>query len=187
MNKYQKEKSREIRDIMRANPWRKMSYKEAKRQWRKGIRAFRVGEPRMNGWLTGDLAHLGFSRSKMRELGEAYYKILRYCGERNLGFSCRYEYWADSYMLRFNGWSVDGKQYCVRHAVSGTLLRQYRGSLMNIVHRVLDETNCRLQEFIFPSVIKPSDMGLDLDHKMLFSDAEIMSRDAVLAKINVKE
>jgi hypothetical protein len=41
MNKYQKEKSREIRDIMRTDPWRKMSYKEAKRKWRNGIRVLR--------------------------------------------------------------------------------------------------------------------------------------------------
>lgn len=40
MNKYQKEKSRQIKDIMRADPGHRMSYKEAKRIWRKVARSF---------------------------------------------------------------------------------------------------------------------------------------------------
>lgn len=43
MNKYQKEKSHEIRDIMRADKFGRTTYKEAKRKWRKGIRAFPIG------------------------------------------------------------------------------------------------------------------------------------------------
>lgn len=41
MNKYQKAKSREIRDIMRK--LRKVTYKEAKRRWKDGFRALPTG------------------------------------------------------------------------------------------------------------------------------------------------
>lgn len=185
MNKYQKEKSREIRDIMRSDNFGRMAYKEAKRRWRKGIRAFKVG----NEWVGVDIAHLGFSRKQIMEAGRAYLKVLEYCTKRNLKLDCYYDHHTDAYILRFHGRSVDRKAYYVGHAVSALNLRYYRGSLMDITERVLDDVNSRLQEFIFPSVIKSSSMNmrLDLDRRMLFSDHEIMSREEVLAKISVKE
>ena len=34
MNKYQKQKSREIKALMRSDKWGRMTYKEARRKWR---------------------------------------------------------------------------------------------------------------------------------------------------------
>ena len=96
MNKYQKEKSREIRDIMRADylyPLHRYTYKEAKKRWRKGIRAFRVGDMWM--WKAADMGRLGFNRAKLREVGQAYYKISEFCIRNGYTLDCRY----DSYLM----------------------------------------------------------------------------------------
>lgn len=183
MNKYQKEKSREIRDIMRSDNWRRMTYKEAKRKWRKGIRAFRIGD--MYAWKAANLSHLGFSRKQLKEIGKAYHKISLYSTNRNLIFDCYHEVHVDSYILRFTGWAYNGKKFGIGQVVSCDQIRQYSGSLLDITHRVLEEVECRRKQFVFPSEIKP--MKLDLDRRMLFGDSKIMSREEVLAVISVKE
>lgn len=183
MNKYQKEKSREIRDIMRTDLFGRMTYKEAKRKWRNGIRAFRVGNPKMNTWIVKDLAHLGFSRSKLMELSRAYHKVLKYCAERNLGFTCSYDPYFDHYDLRFNGWSVDRKKYTVMHSVTGACIRQCRGSLMDIAELVLEKVNRQLQEFVFPSVIKAPVEIESLYPKLVLHDWKIQNPEAVFGKI----
>lgn len=127
-----------------------MTYKEAKRKWRKGIRAFKVGD----AWIAKDLARMGFSRSRLIEVGAVYYNILKYTAERKLGFACCYEPYFDSYELRFNGWSADGKKYTVYRTVTGVLIRQYQGPLSDIADRVLEDVNRKLREFVLPSVIK---------------------------------
>lgn len=185
MNKYQKEKSREIRDIMRSNYPLKTTYKQAKRKWRKGVRAFRIGD--MYAWKEADLAHLGFNRKQLQELGEAFYKILTYCGERNLGFNCFYEANVDSYVLRFTGRSVDGKSFGIMRAVNGYSIRYYAGSLLEITHRMLDEVNYRLQKFIFPDVIKTDLNTESLYPRMILHDWKIARSEDVFCKIIVKE
>ena len=49
MNKYQKRKSRVIRNIMRLDPWGRMTYKEAKRKFDPKILRI-VDEPRSEFW-----------------------------------------------------------------------------------------------------------------------------------------
>lgn len=149
MNQYQKQKSREIRDIMRTDKWGQMTYKDAARKWRKGIRAFKIGE--MHAWKTLDCSKLGFSREQLKEAGQEYYRLLRYCAERNLTLDCRYDSFVDHYELRFTGRSADGKRYGIQHSVTGILLQQYVGPLSNITDRVLEQINTELQEFHFPS------------------------------------
>lgn len=185
MNKYQKEKSREIRDIMRSDGFGRMTYKEAKRKWRNGIRAFRIGD--MYAWMAADIAHLGFSRGKLREVGQAYNKVLAYCGERNLGLMCYYVAVSDHYTLRFSGWSADGKKFAVMHAVSGDTIQHCKGSLLDITHRVLEEVNCRLQEFIFPSVVKTDLNAESLYPRMTLHPWDLRTPEAVFGKIIVKE
>lgn len=153
MNKYQKQKSREIRDIMRSDKFNRMTYKEARRKWRKGIRAFKIGE--MHAWQTLDCAKLGFSRGTVEEVGQEYCKLLRYCAERNLMLDCRHEPFFDHYELRFTGRTADGKRYGIMESVTGILLRQYVGPLSNITERVLEKVNAQLQEFHFPSPVRP--------------------------------
>lgn len=185
MNKHQKEKSREIRDIMRSDGFGRMTYKEAKRKWKKGIRAFRIGD--MHAWKAADISHLGFSHKQLKEVGKAYYKVLVYCSDRRLLFSCYYESCFDSYVLRFSGLSVDGKKYGISQSITGDLIRQYRGSLMDITERLLEMVNHRLREFTLPSVVKT-----DIDEKSLYPRIVIHPWDArsvenVFSKIIVKE
>ena len=152
MNKYEKERSREIRDIMRSDRFNRTTYKEAKRKWRKGIRAFRIGD--MYAWKAVDIAHLGFSRNKLREVGQAYYKIVEYCALRGLIFDCRYEPYFDCYEMSFRGHTPDGRRFGCRQSVTGVLLRHHSGSVLDITNRVLEMVNDELREFILPSVSK---------------------------------
>lgn len=172
MNKHQKEKSREIRDIMRSDGFGRMTYKEARRKWRAGIRAFRIGD--MYAWKEADLAHLGFNRKKLQEVGKAFHKVLTYCGERNLAFDCFYESKVDAYTLRFTGRSVEGERFGIMQVVSGDKLRYYKGSLLDITHRVLDEVECRRKEFIVPK-------------EVVMANLDDRSVEDVFSKIIVKE
>lgn len=150
MNKYQKEKSREIRDIMRSDPWGRMTYKEAKRKWRKGIRAFRIGDMQsLHALKAVDLAHLGFTRSKLREVGQAYHNIIKYCAKRELAFDCCYEPRSDYYWLKFKGRSWDGRMCEVRTSVTADSLRQYAGSVVDIAEHVLSEVDERFKKLDF--------------------------------------
>ena len=146
MNKYQKARSREIKDIIRADhyegapasPWRlgRMSYKQARREWKRGIRAFRVGNTWM--WKAADLGSLGFNRAKLREVGQAYYKISEYCICNGLTLDSKYESCFDAYLLKFTGWLPDGQKYRVGHSVTVDLLRQYTGNLIDIAEHILN-------------------------------------------------
>lgn len=151
MNKYQKERSREIRDIMRSDGFGRMTYKEAKRKWRKGIRAFRIGD--MYAWKAADISHLGFTHKQLKEVGKAYHEIIKYCAKNSLAFTCQYEPYFDSYQLGFRGRSLDGKMYSQRHSVTATLLRQYTGSVVDIAEYVLHAVDHELQKsgFIVPA------------------------------------
>lgn len=180
MNRYQKEKSREIRDIMRTDKWGRMTYKEAKRKWRKGIRAFRIGDSYI--WKAADLSHLGLSRSRLTELGRAYGKIMKYANERGLIFTCEYEPFFDSYQLRFKG-TMNGRRYGISHSVTGCVLRLYGGPFTDIADRVRDEVNHKLQEFHFPSVAKPVPEIESLYPRMTIHPWEPMSVEEVLSKL----
>lgn len=186
MNKYQKEKSREIRDIVRSDGFGRTTYKEAKRKHRKGIRAFRIGD--MYAWKEANLAHLGFNRKQLQDVGKAYYKILTYCGERNLAFNCYHEAHVDSYILRFTGRSVDGKRFGIMQAVNGDSIRYYAGSLLDIAHRVLEEVECRRKEFIVPKEVVMADLiEKSLYPRMVLHPWDDRSVENVFAKIIVKE
>jgi hypothetical protein len=160
MNKHQKEKSREIRDIMRSDRWGRMTYKEAKRKWRSGIRAFRIGDMQvLHAWKAADLTHLGFSRNKLREVGQAYHKIIKYCAKRELAFDCRYEPRSDYYWLKFKGRSWDGRMCGVYKSVTADSLRRYAGSVFDIVEHVLSEVDEEFKKFDFvppaPAKVEP--------------------------------
>jgi hypothetical protein len=160
-----------------------MTYKEAKRKWRKGIRAFKFGDE----WVAKDLARFGFTRSKLMEAGRAYYEILKYCSERNLDFRCRHIHPIDSYELVFCGRSVDGKRYCVSYTVTRDSFCYCGGSLMDLVHHVLDKVNRRLQEFVFPSVIKKPGNVESLHPRMSIHPWNCQSVEQVLGAIVEKE
>lgn len=123
MNRHQKQKSREIKDIMRTDVWRKMSYKEAKRQWKKGIRAFPVGYifPK---WVKFDVARLGFDRERLRELGQAIFMLIVHAESKNMTLTVEYEPFFNSYKLRFEGKSIEGKPFGYSNAVTVDLLRE---------------------------------------------------------------
>lgn len=159
MNRHQKEKSREIKDIMRTDVWRKMSYKEAKRKWKSGIRAFRVGDAYI--WKAANLAGLGYTREQMRDLGQAYKKVIDYAVDRDLRFDCYYDSSTNAYTLRFKGVNGRGIHYGISYTVSSYELCQMRGSLEQLTHHILDEVNCQLQEFMFPPVVKKETISVE--------------------------
>ena len=146
MNKYQKARSREIKDIIRADPyegapvspWRfgRMSYKQARREWKRGIRAFRVGNTWV--WKAADMGHLGFDREKLREVGQAYYKIYEFAIRNSYTLDCRYDSYFDACLLKFSGWLPDGQKYSTGASLTSDLLRHYRGSLVDIAENIIN-------------------------------------------------
>lgn len=143
MNRHQKQKSREIKDIMRTDVWRKMSYKEAKRKWKAGIRAFPIGPNQT--WLTFYLARLGFDRERLRELGQAVYMLISYASGK--GMELTVEYWpsTDSYYLKFRGKDISGKPFGTAIFVTASLLRQCAGPLQDIVRHVVRYTDREIE------------------------------------------
>lgn len=191
MNKYQKERSREIRDIMRSDGFGRMTYKEARRKWRAGIRAFRIGD--MYAWKAVDLGRFRFSREKLKEVGRAYYKILMYCAERGLTFTCDYKSYYDYYLLSFKGKSFDDMRYRVDHSVTVDLI-QCATSLVDLTDYILEKVNAELREFTLPSVVK-FETGSDvlkynpdiLYPRMTLHPWDCRLVEPVLGKIIVKE
>lgn len=193
MNKYQKEKSREIRDIMRSDRWGRMTYKEAKRKWRNGIRAFRVGDTRI--WKAANLGHLGFSRDKMREVGQAYYKISNFCICNGYTLDCRYESCFGAYLLKFTGWLPDGRKYSMGHSVTSDVLRHCRGSLMDIAEYILNTVDREFTKLgyiprrttiadMHPPILRRPE---SLEPRMTLHPWDCRSPEAVFGKIIVKE
>ena len=107
MNKRQKEKSREIRDIMRTDKWGRMTYQEAKRKWRKGVRALPMAK----------LAHCA--------------------AERGLTVDYTYEPALDYHLLRFVGRDIFGHRYGYSITLMGYELRMHRCSIHNLVDRII--------------------------------------------------
>lgn len=203
MNKYQKEKSREIRDIMRADHYEgapvshwllgKMSYKQAKREWKKGIRAFRVGTTWV--WKAANMSHLGFNRAKLREVGLAYHKIYDYCIRNGLTLKCEYEFYFDSYMLRFTGWLPDGQKYCVGQSVTSDILRLYNGSLGDISEHIINIVDREFTkagyipyritiDSMYPSIFRKPE---SLEPRMTLHPWDCRPVEPILGKIIVKE
>lgn len=152
MNKYQKEKSREIRDIMRTDKWGKMTYKEAKRKWRNGIRAFPAGSTLP--YKAFDLGKFGLSRSKLRELRQAYAEIVKYAVAHGLDFRWEFESPFDQYVLRFTGTNYNtGERHGFRTAVSGDAIRQSTCSLVFLAKYILERLDREVQ--IYGIGLKP--------------------------------
>lgn len=203
MNKYQKVRSREIKDIIRADhyegapvsPWMfgRMSYKQARREWKRGIRAFRVGNTCV--WKAIDMGRLGFDRAKLREVGQAYYKISEFRIYNGYTFDCRYDSYLDVYLLKFTGWLPDGQKYSMGSSVTSDLLRHYRGSLVDIAEHIIDTVD---REFtkrgyiphrttiakMYPTIIRKPE---SLEPRMTLRPWDCRSPEAVFGKIVVKE
>lgn len=143
MNRHQKQKSREIKDIMRADKFGRRTYKEAKRAWKTGIRAFPIGPNQ--SWRTFHLARLRFNRERLRELGQAVYMLMSYATGKGMEFTCEYWPWCDSYRLKFSGKDISGKSFCGSTQVGIIMLRQFAGPLQNLASFVAKNTDCEIK------------------------------------------
>ena len=108
MNKYQKEKSREIRDIMRYARVGQMTYKEAKREWRKGMRALPITAIRAGAAKRGVRTSISYIRS------------------------------IDEHECYFTGYSSTGGRFSYGLRISGVMVRCFRGCREDFVRIVLD-------------------------------------------------
>lgn len=143
MNRHQKQKSREIKDIMRADKFGRTTYKKAKRAWKAGIRAFPIGPNQT--WRTFYLARLGFDRGRLRELGQAVYTLISYASDK--GMKLTVEYWpsTDSYYLKFRGKDISGTPFGTAIFVTAILLRQCAGSLQDVARHVIKYTDREIE------------------------------------------
>lgn len=108
MNKHQKQKSREIKDIMRTDVWRKMSYKEAKRKWKNGMRALPITV------IAAGAARRGV-RSEI-----TYIPIL------------------DAHEVRFVGYTGTGGRFGCSVKIDNRVLRDHYGSRTDIAMKILN-------------------------------------------------
>ena len=115
MNKFDKEKSREIRDIMRTDKWGRMTYKEARREWRKGTRV--VWFSPEGPWMAFDNNRLCLSHKKLREFALVHTKILKYTNERCLEVEWEHEPFRHALILRVSGRAFNGKRFGYRQLV----------------------------------------------------------------------
>lgn len=109
MNKHNKQKSREIRAIMRTDKWGRMTYREARRDWRKGTRVvwFSPNEP----YMEFDNSKMGLSYNILKRFAAVYHEILKYAGERHLWVEFEYEPICNAFKLRFSGRAFNGQRF----------------------------------------------------------------------------
>ena len=108
MNRVQKEKSREIRDIMRTDKWGRMTYKQAKRKWKNGFRALPL------------------------------YAISREASKRGVRTQIRYNSLVDTHECEFTGYTGTGGRFRCCVSVAGIMVRDFRGSRTDLTQIVLD-------------------------------------------------
>lgn len=144
MNKYHRQHSKEIKDIMRTDRFGKMDYKKARRKWRKGIRAFPVGDS--GTWQSFDCSRLVLSREQLREVGQAYSMISRYAAERRLEITWEFDPLLDGYVLYGRGRAYTGQRFGFRHIISAHDIRYYRGSLVDIAYYIIPRLDHELDK-----------------------------------------
>ena len=140
MNKYQKEKSREIRDIMRTDPWRRMSYKEAKRKWKKGIRAI----PMMAAIRKG-------------------------AAERNVEFEYTYLPTYKAYEVRFVKTLPGDGEFEYYQCISNDQLRLYRGDRIDLAEHLMQELDMHLRSMGIITSIKKNDKNAYVKNPISFT------------------
>lgn len=143
MNRHQKQKSREIKDIMRADKFGRRTYKEAKRAWKAGIRAFPIGPNQT--WRTFYLARLGFDRERLRELGQAVYMLISYASGKGMELTVECLPSTNSYYLKFHGKDISGKPFGTAIFVTATLLRMCAVTLQDVVRHVVKYTDREIE------------------------------------------
>lgn len=89
MNKRNTIRAREVKAIMNADKWGKTTYKEAKRQWKKGVRAYPIGLD--SKLVLTDISRLELSQQKMDELGWAVRHLVYEAKERNMTLDIIYD------------------------------------------------------------------------------------------------
>ena len=147
MNRRDKEKSREIRDIMRTDKWGRMTYKQAHSKWKKGIRAFRVGD---NGrWIAFNGGRYGFSREQLRELGRGYFRIAKYAKERHMTLEWEYNSFWNFVVLYASGRTFTGERFGYRQVIDIYDLRHSRCSFEYLANHIIDNMDRELNKYGF--------------------------------------
>ena len=135
MNKHNKEKSREIRDIMRTDKWGRMTYKEARRKWRKGTRV--VWFSPKGPWMAFDNNRLCLPRKKLREFALVHTKILKYANERCLEVEWEKVSFNSMLVLRISGRAFNGKRFGYRQAFDIFDFRLFNCSCEDLANRIV--------------------------------------------------
>ena len=109
MNKHNKQKSREIRAIMRTDRQGRMTYKEARRRWCDGSRViwFSPSGP----WMSFDNGNLSLSNRALKNFAIVYREVLKYANERCMELSYEQELLTGGFKLRLSGRAFNGKRF----------------------------------------------------------------------------
>lgn len=142
MNKFNKEKSSEIRDIMRTDNWGRMTYKGARRKWRKGTRV--VWFSPKGPFMAFDNDRLCLSRKKLREFALVHVKILKYANERCLEVEWEHVPFYHALVLRVSGRAFNGKRFGYRQLIDIFDFRLSNCSCEDLANRIIDNLDREL-------------------------------------------
>ena len=109
MNKHDKQKSSEIRAIMRTDKWGRMTYKEARRKWRKGTRVvwFSPDGP----WMAFNNIDMSLSNRAMKNFAIIYLVVVKYANRRFLEVGLNHDPTLNAIGLRFSGIEPNGRRF----------------------------------------------------------------------------
>lgn len=144
MNKHQRIRSREIKAIMNADKWGETTYKEAKRKWKKNVRAFPVGLT--TEWAVADLSYLKLSPKQMDELGQAVRMLILHAREKHMYLAVTHECYG-AYKLRFKSDYSTGRMYGYVNAVSEDLIRLCNCPLTIIAEWIIKDMDKQIAKF----------------------------------------
>lgn len=109
MNKHNKQKSREIRAIMRTDKWGRMTYREARRYWQNGSRVIWFSPSGL--WMNFDNSKLSLSYQAIKRFAVVYREVLKYANERCIELTYERSHFTDAIKLRLSGRKFDGQRF----------------------------------------------------------------------------
>lgn len=155
MNKHNKQKSREIRAIMRTDKWGRMTYREARRKWKNGTRVvwFSPNGP----FMALDNNRLCLSYTKLREFARVHTEILKYANERYLEVEWEHESFSTMLVLRVSGRAFNGKRFGYRQLVDIFDFRLSKCPPEYLASMIIDKLDHELHEcgFYPPKLVRP--------------------------------
>lgn len=175
MNKHQRRRSREIKAIANADKWGKTTYKEAKRKWKKNIRAFPVG--RTTEWVVADLSYLKLSQQRMDELGWAVRYLIHHANEKNMTLDIVYAPCIGAYKLTFRSNPlILQNRFGYTISVTADLIR-WGVSPITVAGHIVKDMDYGLSKLSVDTTAKIEPSRVVFDERLIFDPTIVFDKD----------